>query len=52
MSLSLQTPRGRESSDFQIRFLAGGATQEGIVIFHADPSQGRLTVDPISYVRP
>lgn len=52
VSLSLQTASGEESSDFQLDFLAGGATEVGAVVFNEDPTQNRLTVGPVSYVRP
>lgn len=52
VSLSLQTPSGQETSDFQLQFLAGDEIQTGTVVFQEDPTQGGLTVGPISYVRP
>lgn len=51
--LSLASGDGRrESGEFLIPFLAGGATREGIVIFRADPARGELTVDTVSFVEP
>ncbi len=53
VELSLQSgQRHSETSELQIQFLAGGAIQEGTVIFRQDPSKGRLEVDVISYLKP
>ena len=51
--LSLASGDGRrESGEFLIPFLAGGAIREGIVIFRVDPALGELTVDTVSFVEP
>ena len=51
--VSLASGEGRrESGEFQVPFLAGGATREGIIIFRADPARGELTVDTVSFVEP
>lgn len=53
VELSLQLGQGRsETSELQIQFLVGGATQEVTVIFRRDPSRGRLEADIISYLKP
>jgi uncharacterized protein (TIGR02588 family) len=51
--LSLASDDGeQESAEFTIRFLAGGAREEGVVVFRGDPARGRLTVAGLSYVKP
>ena len=42
----------QESAEFTIRFLAGGASEEGVVVFRGDPARGRLTIEALSYVKP
>jgi uncharacterized protein (TIGR02588 family) len=42
----------QESAEFTIRFLAGGASEEGVVVFRGDPVRGRLTIEGLSYVKP
>ena len=43
---------GRESSQFQIDFLAGGATRLGTAVFRGDPSHGNVRADVVSFVHP
>ncbi len=50
VEVSLSSGQG-ESSQFELRFLAGGA-ERGTVIFREDPSKVNLTVDAISFRRP
>jgi uncharacterized protein (TIGR02588 family) len=42
----------KETSQFSIQFLAGGATSRGMAVFHTDPASGEITVDVISYLEP
>jgi len=51
VEVSLSPGQG-ESSQFELRFLAGGATERGIVIFREDPSEGNVTVDTVSFRKP
>ena len=52
VSFTLQTPGDNaESSSFTIRFLAGGATAQGVVVFRSLPTEDELS-HTLSYVRP
>ncbi len=43
---------GRESSQFQIDFLAGGATRLGTAVFRGDPARGTVRAAVVSFVHP
>lgn len=42
----------RETSEVTIRFLAGNATEESVVVFSGDPRDGDVSTDVISYIMP
>lgn len=51
--LSLVDGEGqRHSAELTVHFLAGGAWSEGVVAFPADPRQGHVVVDTVSYLKP
>lgn len=41
-----------ESGDVTIDFLAGGETEQATLVFSQDPSEGELTLMPVSYQIP
>ncbi|MDP9371387.1 MAG: hypothetical protein M3Q65_02800 [Chloroflexota bacterium] len=43
---------GRETVEFVIEVLAGGATEEVTAVFRTDPARGDVTVDGISFREP
>jgi uncharacterized protein (TIGR02588 family) len=49
----LAPPDGEpEEVEFLVPFLAGGATARGTVILRADPAQGELRAEVVSYIAP
>jgi uncharacterized protein (TIGR02588 family) len=41
-----------ETSEFQIQFLAGGASSRGVASFGSDPRQGQLEAAVVSFLEP
>jgi uncharacterized protein (TIGR02588 family) len=51
--LALILPDGQRSiGQFQVDFLAGGASEEATVVFPVDPAGGTLAVESISFLNP
>lgn len=52
VELTLVAPdNGQESARLHVEFLAGGATEEGVVVFRQNPAEGRLE-DRVSFLKP
>lgn len=53
VQISLSSSRGQHHlARLSLKLLAGGDTEQGVVVFPADPRQGDLTVDSISFFEP